>query len=113
MRQMHEHDNEENDDERRGRGAPGAIQRNAGNCDVPTQFSTACDRCGGWTAVDEQEGEVKCAHCGAVFGLQSDSVVNFRPGMTPTVRWVGRVVLTILAGMILLAAWALLASRAP
>lgn len=109
MKQMHRDDNEARDR---------ALHAND-HGDTPLQsngheqagFTITCEQCGGWTPVSEHQVEVTCSRCGAIIGPASDIVVNFRPGMTPTVRWVGRVVLIILGLMAALAIWALLASR--
>lgn len=96
MEQMHRPDNEANDEARRKPDPLNYAPLSDADEYSPRQFTITCDKCGGWTAVDQYEDEVQCARCGAMVGTQSDIAVNFRPGMTPPVRWVGRFVLAIL-----------------
>lgn len=112
MKQMHRNDNEENDGQRPNRAERGDAASDPSIGSGRQQFTITCDRCGGGTAVDEYDDDLQCAHCGARIGTQSDAVVSFRPGMTPQVRWVGRIVLAALGLMGILAIWAVLANRA-
>lgn len=111
MKQMHRDDNEARKHAINPEGHEDTLRESNGH--EQPGFSVTCERCGGWTPVSEYEDEVRCARCGATIGPASDIVVNFRPGMTPPVRWVGRVVLIILALMASLAIWALFARRNP
>ncbi len=109
MKQMHRDDNEARDQSFNPDGNEDT-PRTLNEHEQPG-FTITCQRCGGWTPVNEHEDEVKCARCGAIIGPASDIVVNFRPGMTTPVRWVGRMVLMVIALMATLAIWALLANR--
>ena len=116
MNQMHPNDNESGDETRPAKSNPDHTNRIDAslkpiNGSQPKAFTVTCDLCGGWTPVDEYEDEVKCSRCGSAIGPQSNIVVNYRPGMTPPVRWVGRVVLAVLALIAILAIWAVLFNR--
>ena len=101
MRRMHGPDNDSNNGDEAANGA------------APKPFTITCDRCGAWTPADEFEDELHCCRCGAPIGQITDIAVNLRPGITPLVRWIGRIALAALALTVLLAIWALVFKSKP
>lgn len=110
MEQMHEPDNEANDESPRNPEPLDYAPVGDFNGHSSPQFTITCEKCGGWTAVNQSQNEIRCARCGAEIRLQSDIVVNFQPGMTPPVRWMGRIVLAILVLLTIVGLGALLIS---
>ena len=120
MQQMHRPDNDagkatirfhDQPDQAAQQGS--SVPKDARNGGEPKHFTVTCQRCGAWTPADEFEDELKCCRCGSSICQNTDIVVNFRPGMTPAMRLLGRVILAVVTIMVLVTAWLLISRRAP